>query len=628
MMKNKFLNLTNGFILIFLLAAWWFTAVKIEPVFYYHFQQIGFLTTYEFFHSYAVQAGGIAEYVAEFIAQFFSFNLWGSLLIVAVAAIQGFIALDLITRLTGKNKVGLAIFGAILLLGVMVMLDYRYPYYASIRLLFAFLFTYGFYFLNRKFEKLSLYSWPVLAVLLFYLGSAPTLFVFTACTLLMIVAKQKRATWAIAVPVFLGIAAILPYLGYQFVFQTTLDNLYRLTVVKPPEVLAYKTFYQLAIYYALLPLMLPIFLFLVRPKEIEPVEKVKKGKHVEKIKLIHRPVFLLTVQAVVLTGAGYYIFIKSFDAHKKNLLRIEYHAEKGEWQKVLKVAEDISTYDYKVNFHVNRAYAHLGTLPANLFSYPQLLGVYGLFFDTSVLNGNFTMPSSDLYYDLGFMSESQRWAFEGQTLMPNSPRILKRLVMINLINRKYQLADEFLNVLDRNMLCHDWVAEHKRFIADTTLTNSDPEIVQKRKFNPQKRYVQINPLTDLELLFETNKNNRFAYDYLMTLCILDSNFTEFMKYLPYYTTFNMKTLPTSWAEALAIYIIRNKTIPPFMTPETVSKDVKTRMMEFNKTTKQYHNDLEAAKPALRAQFEDTYWYYMLYLDPKVTKVLNHKAEVL
>lgn len=628
MMKNKVLNLTNGFILIFLLAAWWLTAVKIEPVLYYHFQQIGFLTTSEFFHNYAVQAGGIAEYVGEFIAQFFYFNLWGSLLIVAVAAIQGFIARDLITRLTGKNKVGLAIFGVILLLGVMVMLDYRYPYYASIRLLFAFLFTYGFYFLNSKYGRWSLYSWPALAVLLFYLGSAPSLFVFTACTLFMVIAKEKRSTWMIVVPAFIGIAALLPYLGYLFVFQTTLANLYRLSVVKPPEVLAYKTFYQLATYYALLPLMLPVFLFLIRTKEEKPVEKAKKGKNVEKKKLIYRPAFLIMAQAVVLTGAGYLLFIKTFDSHKKNLLRIEYHAEKGEWQKVLKVAEEINNYDFKVNFHVNRAYAHLGTLPDNLFSYPQVLGVYGLFFDNSVLNGNFTMPNSDLYYDLGFMSESQHWAFEGQTLMPNSPRILKRLVMINLINRKYQLAEEFLNVLDRNMLYHDWVAEHKKFVADTTLTNSDPEIVQKRKFNPQKRYVQINPLTDLELLFETNSTNRFAYDYLITLCILDSNFTEFLKYLPYYTSFNMKTLPRSWAEALAIYIIRNKTIPPFMTEETVSKQVKRSMMEFNKTTRQYNNNLEAAKPALRASFEDTYWYYMLFLDPKVTKVLNHKAEVL
>ncbi|MGE5393476.1 MAG: DUF6057 family protein, partial [Candidatus Saccharibacteria bacterium] len=231
------------------------TVFKIEPFLYYHFQQIGFVTTYEFFHSYAVQAGGIADYVAEFIAQFFYFNLWGSLLIVAVAAIQGFIALDLITRLTGKNKMGLVLFGSILLLGVMVMFDFRYPYYASIRLLFAFIFTYGFYFFHSKYQRLSLYSWPALAILLFYLGSAPTLIVFTLNTLLIVVAKEKRATLAIAVPAFVAFTALLPYLGYKFVFQTTLANLYRLTVVKPPETLAYNTFYMLAIYYAMLPIL-------------------------------------------------------------------------------------------------------------------------------------------------------------------------------------------------------------------------------------------------------------------------------------------------------------------------------------------------------------------------------------
>lgn len=628
MKKLKILNLTNGFILLSMLGACWLIGSKVEPLLYYHFQQTAFLTTYEFFHSYAVQAGGIAEYVAEFIAQFFCSNTWGTLLIVAIASLQGFIALDLITRLTGLRKIAFAIFALLLLLGVMVMFDYRYPYYASIRLLFAFLFTYGFYFLNRKYQRVSLYSWPALVLLLFYLGSGPALLVFTACTLLIIAVHEKRATLAIVVPVFIALTALVPWLGYRFIFQTTLPNLFRLTVVKPPETLAYNTFYLLAAYYALLPILLLVFLFLIRPKEGKPVEKGKKGKNVEVIKWFHRPAFFLVLQVIALTGAGYFIYNQTYDLHKKNLLRIEYHAEMGEWQKVLKVAEDISTYDFKVNFHVNRAYAHLGALPDQLFSYPQLLGVYGLFFDNSVLNGNFTMPNSDLYYDLGFMSESQHWAFEAQTLMPNNPRILKRLVMINLINRKYKVADEFLNVLDRNMLCHDWVADHRKFVADTTLTNSDSEIVMKRKFNPQKRYVHVNPLTDLKLLFETNNKNRFAYDYLITLCILDSNFDELLQYLPYSTNFNIRTLPKSWAEALSVYIVRNKTIPPFMTEETVSMACKKRMMQFNKTVKQYNNDLPAANGALRASFEDTYWYYKLYLDPKVTNVLNKKVEIL
>lgn len=627
-MKFKIINLQNCLILSSFLAAWWFTAVIIEPFLYYHFQQTGFLTTYDFFHGFAVNAGGIADYTAEFIAQFFSFNLGGSLLIVVVATLQGWLAMDLVSRVKEKTNLAFSAFALVFLLGVMVVCDYRYPYYVSIRLLFAFLFTWGFYWLKSNYSKISLYSWPLIATLLFYLASGPALFVFTLSTILMLATTEKTSSWIKISAAYLSLAALLPYIGYKFIFQTTLLNLYRITMVKPPEMLAYVTFYQLIIYYALLPLLLVVFLFLI-PKRKEPTTiQPKKGKDPIKIRFYKKPAFLLSLQAAAFAALSYALFIHSYEPLKKNLLKIEYYAETGDWHKVLKTAENISSYDFKVNFHINRAYAHLGLLPERLFNYPQLLGINGLLLDNSNMNGSFTMPNSDLYYDLGFMSESQRWAFESQTLMPNSPRILKRLIMINLINRKYDLAEQFLNVLDKNMLCHDWVDQHRKFVTDTALTNTDKEIAQKRNFNPRKRYVHINPLDDLKLLFETNQTNRFAYDYLITYCILESNINEFIRYIPYYTSFNIKTLPSSWAETLSIYIIKNKTIPPFMTQETISKECMQKLSRFNTAAQKFKNDRQAGQEAMRNDFEDTYWYYMLYLDPKVTKVLNHKTPVI
>jgi hypothetical protein len=100
-----------------------------------------------------------------------------------------------------------------------------------------------------------------------------------------------------------------------------------------------------------------------------------------------------------------------------------------------------------------------------------------------------------------------------------------------------------------------------------------------------------------------------------------------IQYIPDYTSFNLKTLPRSWEESLAIYIVKTKAIPDFMTPETISKGCMQRLSAFNKTIKQYGNDIQAAKEPLRTNFEDTYWYYMLYLSPKVTNVLNNKTAV-
>ncbi|HPT32899.1 MAG TPA: DUF6057 family protein, partial [Prolixibacteraceae bacterium] len=334
---------------------------------------------------------------------------------------------------------------------------------------------------------------------------------------------------------------------------------------------------------------------------------------------------VFALQMVALLTAGYFLFTKSYDPAKKELLRVEYHAENGQWEEVLKTAEGITTYDFRVNFQVNRAYAHLGQLPERLFSYPQVLGVYGLFYDKSHINGSLTMPTSDLYFDLGLMSESLHWAYEAQTLMPNSPRILKRLVMVSLVNRKYQQAEEFLKVLDRNMLYHDWVAKYRAYVADTTLASNDQLIAEKRGFNPVSEFVHLDPLTDLKFLLETNPKNRFAYDYLITHTILTSNFSDFMKYLPWYTSFNMKSLPRSWEEMLAVEILKARSFPAFITPETISKETMQRFSGFNKTIKQFNNDIKAARASLQRNFDNTYWYYILYLDPKVTKVLENKT---
>lgn len=627
-MKFKIINLQHCFMLGFIMVAWWFVASMIEPFLHYHFQQVGFLTTSDFFLSHAVSAGGIADYLAEFISQFFSFNLWGSFLIVAIAALQGLIAMNLITRIKGRTPLAFSAFAAVFLLGVMVMCDYRYPYYVTIRLLLAYLFTAGFYLLKSKNLKLSLYSWPLMAGLLFYLASGPAMFVFTLSSILILATNQKANQWIRAAVACLLMAALIPYVGYKVIYPSTLLNLYRIIAVQPPEMLASDVSYLLYLYYALLPLLLTLFLFRVPARDESHTIQADTRKTTKKIKAYKKPAFILSIQALVFAGLGVALFIHSYEPLKKNLLKIEYHADAQDWQKVLDTSKSIEYYDFKVNFHVNRARAHLGLLPDQLFDYPQLLGINGLLFDNSKMNGSFFMPNSDLYFDLGFMSEAQHWAFESQTLMPNSPRILKRLVMINLINRKYEVAEQFLKVLDKNMLYHQWVDQHRRFVTDTALTHTDKVIAEKRKFNPGKRYIHINALDDLKLLFETNKDNRFAYDYLMTYCILESNLEEFMNYIPYHTSYQIKTLPRSWAETLSVYILKNKTIPPFMTEETISKDCIQKLTKFNSKNKQFINNWKAGQEALRQDFDDTYWYYKLYLDPKVTKALNHKAPVL
>jgi hypothetical protein len=631
-MKFKFLNLTNLFIVFTILIAWYFTASVINPYLHYNFQQIGFISGIEFLKNYSTYSGGIADYIAIFLSQFFSFNTAGSLLIVSVAALQGFIALYILKSLVGEIKLRYSVFAVVLLFGVLVMCDYRYPYYASIRLLLAYLFTAGFYLLNYRFQRLSALIWPVMAALLFYLAGGAALFVFSLSAAILFAITNKQRIWLFAVPVFLVLASIMPYIGYKFMFPLSLRNIYGITMVKPPMQFAYTEGIPLYVNYALLPAILLIVLVYLQFRKPEPVSKptdnLKKGaKVVPKISFYKRTPFVVSIQVIALGLLGYFLIGKYHDSFKKQVVYIEYLAENGKWADVLTAAESLDLYDFRVNFHVNRAFAHLGLLPDRLFAYPQRLGSYGLFFDPAGVIGSTDMPSSDLYFDLGFMDEAQHWAYEAETLIPTSPRILKRLVMINLVTRKYKVAEEFLNILDKNWLCREWVSKYEKYIADTTLAANDPVIAEKRRFTPKKAMVNAETIVGLNLLLETNSDNRMAYDYLLTYLILDIRLPEFVKSLKFYTHYNLKHLPRSWEEALAISILKTRTFPDFYTEGIISRDCMQRFTKFNEILKSHNNDLPSVKDILQRDFGETYWYYALYLSPKVTKVLETRTPV-
>ncbi len=625
-MKLKIFSSGNLLVFAALVAAWYVIATVISPFLHYQLQQSAFITDRDFLQRFSDYPGGIADYCSLFVSQFFFFNYLGSFLIVAFISIKGLLAIRMTRMLIGKSKFEFGISALFILFGTVVFFDYLYPYYISIRLLFAVLFTWAFCAVHLKYPKYSYFVWFVLASLLFYLASGPALFVFALSTVFIYLKTNTNGSkWVIA-SAFALFAGLLPYLGFKFVFQSSFENLYKISIMKPPASLAYTPEVSTYVFYSLLPLiLLGVFISTIIPeRKAVPVAKGKKAK--VKSKFFQRELFVVLFQVIVVSVLGYFLFNKAYNPLKKNLLTIEYYAEQRQWKKVLETTKYIEEYDFRVNFHGARALSHLRLLPDQLFEYPQLLGTYGLFIDANMARSA-SIITSDLYFDLGYMGESQHWAFEAQTLLPDSPRILKRLVMINLINRNYLLAEKFLRILDGNMLCCDWVRQHKQFVTDTSLTNSDSLIVEKRRFNPVKPVINTGDEGCLKLLVETSKENRMAYDYLLSFYLLDTNLRGFIEYLKYYPLYGVKTLPRSWEEALIIFVAQTKTVPHNFSPQIVDEKIVRRFAEFSAVIRQNNNNLPVAKNALYSKYGNTYWFYNLYLNPKVTNALSKKAEV-
>lgn len=643
-------NLTNGLLLFVLLVAWWFTASVINPELHYYLRQTAFLTNSLFFEGFASYPGGIADYMSEFISQFFYFNTFGSFLIILVAALQGIMAIKIIERIAGKVKLNFTVFTLIVLLSVLILCNYHYPFYASIRLLITFGFVWGFMALVSKYPPFRFYASFIMALVLFYLAGGAALLVFALSVILVQIRFFSKKAELIILPIFALFSALLPYLAYQFIFLVNLPLVYSITHSKSPIILYYVPDYQLLTLYALLPVAIGLAIIFnwyktrpakavdqplpPKPEKAQPKAMGKKVHHTE-IKPVTKPSKLrgqtlnsplvgLVGQLIVMTALAIVSVYFTLDKKDRDNTRVSFYAANGDWDQVIKSAESLKEYDIFVNYEYNRALANKDQLTDHFFDYTQLAGPSALFMDEAVTS-DVPFLCSDQYYDLGFMHESQHWAYEAQTIFPNSPRLMKRLVQIYLVAGKYKLAEKFLRRLDDNMLYHDWVAQHQKYIDDTTLVTKDPVFSFKRTCEPVDEFTASDHQLKLEKLLEANPQNKMAFDYLLCSTLLDGNLARFKSMMDENSLFRKNPLPRSWDEALVLYHYMSRT-PQAPADLQYTKPRLDQFMSFIKAIKPYGQDWQAARQALKRDYGTTYWYYLKCLSPKVTNAQTKRQK--
>jgi len=637
-------NLTNILILFISLAAWWFTANVINPELQYFLQQTAFLTDSLFFQGFARYHDFRVYSKPEFsdlfllIGQFFHFKTFGSFLIILVAAIQGFIAMNLVQRIAGKVNWNFSIFALILFGSVWVQCDYHYPFYASSRLLLASAFVWIFTVLIQKIPSIRLYIGFMLAILLFYFAGGAALFVFTAAAILIQIRFLVKKTEWFVIPGLILFAAVLPYFGYKYFFLVDFSVVYSVTHSKSPMILHYAADYKLYTLYSLLPLYILIsvlqYKFGKTPEQAinQPIDTkkellthLKKDKKIsgktdtkksgkeekEKRKNWNPKLGWLAIQFSVILAASVTCLNFAVDKEDRAKTMVSYYGAERDW------VQSIKDYDPFVNFEYNKALANTGKLAENLLNYPQLAGSRGLFLDGAVTS-DVPFICSDQYYDLGFINESAHWTFEAQTIFPNSPRLMKRLVQIHLITGQYKIAEKFLNRLSENMLYQDWVNEYRKFIQDTSLVAKDPEFAWKRKCQPLGNFTANTYEDKLYKLMEANPANRMAWEYLLCSSLLDTDLGTFEKLLRENKTFPKSPLPRSWDEAMVLFSYIKQTTPG---PEDVrfSPEKQKQFVSFIKAMKPFGNDWKSARQSLKNDFGTTFWYYTKCLSPKVTK---------
>lgn len=329
-----------------------------------------------------------------------------------------------------------------------------------------------------------------------------------------------------------------------------------------------------------------------------------------------RPIRQASVRYAVLGVLGVAVALTTYkgvsanmDSDKEEAFFYDYMVRSRQWGKLLEKAREKHPDTPLTVQCLNLALAKTGMLPDLMFSFFQH-DAEGLI---SPFLRDFTspLPASEALYHLGFVNDSQRYAFEIQEAIPDfqkSVRCCKRLAETNLINGNYEAARKYLTTLQHTMFYDKWATGALALLGDEDAINANPEYGWLRKmrvkddffFNDQEMF------STLGLLFEATRANQTAYEYLMAWTLLRKDLKLFYQAYPLGKDLGYNHIPKSYQEALAmIWVNENKSWEGM--PWSLSPQVMKGMESF---LRDYNSSVPA--DVMKKRYAGTYWVYFLY----------------
>jgi hypothetical protein len=620
MNKKTISHFRVAYIVIFFLFVFLYLIKIVQPELFYFAQQPPFQTNKYFFSAFLLYPGGLAEYVALFISQFFYFNWLGSLIITLTLFFLLILGYKIFRLIVKSGDLFFWMFLPVIIL-FSLFSNYLFSYVTVLNVLLTYLTVLlSFRLLNSSLKNWFYYF--LIGPLIYYINGGGSFELFSASFIIYLLYKIDFKTAKIPVLIIALIATALPYLSYKFVFNIPLSHAYFVYYPFGNKLLLnYKNnFFFYAFYYsapALILLMWVIVKMPIRDKS-QVQKKTQKMKSIDKPKDLSNSIWYNTYNHAgtpILIIALTIIFTTlNANKHQNNIVKADFYCSNENWEKALKIIKSDPIYDVTLNLLYNRAIDNTGKYLDKYFDYPQLIGSSGTYPDKLNLDLLF-MYYNDYYFDLGYISESQKWGYKVLSAYPYSPRVLERLVITNFILGEYKIAEKLLNTLNDNLLSDSFVKKYMPYIIDTSLISKDKLIATQRSLMPVNMITPINSDARYYDLLEKNKQNKRAYDHLQMNLLLDHDFGSFYRNLSMAPGFYGASLPKVFEQALLIIISTKKEIDK---KYNISMTTYESFKSFRNIYRTFGSNADVSKSKLQ-DYKNTLYYYILYDSPKITK---------
>lgn len=533
------------------------------------------------------QAGGVALYISEFLSQFYIVIGAGPILTALVLTGIAFFSFLILKKISSRDD--LPLIALLPWVSLFIMhLDYDYQEQGTIAYLFllAFLWLY----VNLKHKIRFLFGICLIPVLYWIGGPVIHLFALSVLLIEILTNRNKEKYISFIFPITaIAVAIIGTYCG----FSRNLKFAFLPDAYYDPMLHTGRIYFS---WYAL-PVMLLSGIYLSRWKK--PVSSKKR--------YIWTGIQWGIMGVIVYQGIMHYGQLDTIDH-----LEQDYYVRNEKWDKVI-TSFNRTVLSKRRMCCLNMALAHKGQLSERLLDYPQQgIETLMLRWDQSVFTAEL---HSDLYYCMGIISASQKFAFEAfvSSHPSGNPRMLKRLVETNLITGAYPVAEKYIRILESTWHYKDWASAHRRFLYRDDEVEKEDRFGWRRhcwKTEASAGKIYTDPVRSLTHIVSNCPENKAGSDYLISFLLLNKDMEKFLNLQEQlYKTPAWQNMTECQQEAI---VICSPNDPHFWLKHGVSIKVRNRALQFMQKVQDISRSGQNPAAALASEYGNTYWYYYMF----------------
>ena len=231
---------------------------------------------------------------------------------------------------------------------------------------------------------------------------------------------------------------------------------------------------------------------------------------------LRRPALAGSILVLLLAGATAYGVCRTYNKDTHETLAYDWLIRHERYADVIARAEKYQPHNPVSACSVNFCLFTQGQLESRLADFYQC-GVGGLV-QPGIRDNLSDITSAELLWMMGMPNITLQYCFDLQESIQNgrkSGRFMSRIAECNIVNGWYDRAERYLDILSHSLCYRTWAREKRALIQDEDAVAADPVYAYIRKVRFQDDFITVYESLDLmmAILYNQNPNNFMAAQY-------------------------------------------------------------------------------------------------------------------